>query len=127
MCAIDAATVKRSEVQFCSRQSGSAAPPTPSTLSTSAPSTYVGGVTLDAIMAQLQCMDARLDTLSTKLYQVNTIVGHITRRQARLGGFVESPFPPPEASEAFEDNDDSNNDDDDKDGDASSSSDEIST
>ena len=42
--------------------------PTPSSPSTSAPSTSAGGVTLDAIMAQLQRMDARLDTLSTKLY-----------------------------------------------------------
>ena len=70
-------------------------------------------------------MDARLDTLSTKLYQVNTRVGHITRRQACLGGFVKSPSPPPEA---FEDNDDSNDDDNDENGDASSSStDEMST
>ena len=27
-----------------------------------------GGVTLEAIMAQLECMDAHLDTLTTKLY-----------------------------------------------------------
>ena len=31
-------------------------------------------------MAQLQRMDARLDTLSTELYQVNVRVGHIARR-----------------------------------------------
>ena len=36
-------------------------------------------------------MDARHDTLSTKLYQVNTRVGRIARWQAHLGGFVESP------------------------------------
>ena len=79
-------------------------------------------------MAQLQRIDARLDTLITKLYQVNTHVGRIARRQARLGGFVESPSPPLEAPEAFEDNDDSNDDDDGEDGDASSSStDEMST
>ena len=64
-------------------------------------------------------MDARLDTLTTKLYQVNTHVSRIARRQARLGGFVESPSPPPEASE---DDDDSDYDDDDEDGNASSSS-----
>ena len=66
-------------------------------------------------------MDACLDTLSDELCQVNTHVGHIARRQARLGGFVESPFPSPEA---FEDDDDSDDDDDDEDedGDASSSS-----
>ena len=53
MCAIDYATVKRSEAQFRSRQSGSAAPPTPLAPSTSAPSTSAGGVTLDVIMVQL--------------------------------------------------------------------------
>ena len=83
-----------------------AALPTPFAQSTSAPSTSMGGVTLDTIMAQLQHMDARLDTLSTELYQVNTHVGRIARWQARLGGFVESPSPPPVAPEAFEDNDD---------------------
>ena len=57
--------------------------------------------------------------------QVNTHVSHIARWQARIGGFVESPSPPLEASE---DDDNSDNDDDDKDRDASSSSaDEIST
>ena len=69
-------------------------------------------------------MDARLDTLTTELYQVNTRVSRIARRQARLGGFVESPFPPPEASE---DDDDSGDNDDNEDGDDSSSSiDEMS-
>ena len=72
-------------------------------------------------------MDARLDTLSDELCQVNTYVGHIARRQARLGGFVESPSPPV-APEASEDDDNSDNDDDGEDGDASSSSsDEMST
>ena len=88
----------------------------------------MGGVTLDAIMAQLQRMDAHLDTLSTELYQVNTHVSRIVRRQACLGGFVKSPSPPPEASVASEDNAGSNDDGDDKDGDASSSNaDEMST
>ena len=125
MYAIDDATIKRSEAQFCSRQSSSVAPPIPLAPSTFAPSTSVGGVTLDAIMAQLQRMNACLDTLSTELYQVNTRVGHIARRHARLGGFVESPSPPLEAFETSEDDDD---DDDDEDGDASSSStNEMST
>ena len=76
-------------------------------------------------MAQLQCMDAHLDTLTTEMYQVNTHVGRIAKRQARLGGFVKSPSPPLEASE---DDDDSDDDDDDEDGDASSSNDdEMST
>ena len=73
-------------------------------------------------------MDARLDTLTTKMYQVNTRVSSIARWQARLGGFVESPSPP---LEAFEDNkafDDDDDFDDDEDGDASSSSaDKMST
>ena len=64
-------------------------------------------------------MDARLDTLSDELCQVNTRVGYIAKRQACLGGFVESPSPPPEAS----DNDESD-DDDDRDDDASSPSDD---
>ena len=86
----------------------------------------MGGVTLDVIMAQLQHMDARLDTLSDELCQVNTRVGHIARWQAHLGGFVDSPYPSPEASE--DDDDDSNDNDDTEDGDASSpSDDEMST
>ena len=79
----------------------------------------MGGVILDAIIMQLQRMDASLDTLSTELYQVNTCVDHISRRQACLGGFVDSPFPP---SETFKDDDDFEDDDEDKDGGASSSS-----
>ena len=77
MGAIDAATVKRSEAQFRSRQSGSAAPPTLSTPSTSTPSSSISGVTLGDIMAQLQLMDACLNTLSDELCQVNTHVGCI--------------------------------------------------
>ena len=65
------------------------------------------------------------DTLSTKLYQVNTRIGRIGRRQAYLGGFLESSSPP---SDAPEDDDDSDNNDDGVDGDASSSSsNEMST
>ena len=120
MGAIDASTVKCSEAQFRSRWFGTAAPPIPSAPSISVPSTLAGGVNMDAIMAQLQCMDACLDTLSTKLYQVNTYVDCIARWQARLGGFVESPSPLPKASKASED-DDGFDDDDDEDGDANSS------
>ena len=39
-----------------------------------------GEVILEAIMAQLVHMDARLDTLSDDLCQVNTRVDHITQR-----------------------------------------------
>ena len=84
-------------------------------------------------MAQLQCMDARLDALSTELYQVNVRVGRIARRQATMGGFVPEPTPSPPhlvASDSdAEDDDDDDGDDDDAsndDGDASST-DEMST
>ena len=75
MCAIDMATVRRSKAQLRPRQpqTGTMTPPTSSAPSTSAPS-IAGGVTLDAIMTQLQHMDARLDTLSDELCQVNTRV-----------------------------------------------------
>ena len=82
-------------------------------------------------MAQLQRMDARLDTLSTELYQVNIRVGRITRWQATMGDFAPeaSPPPPPVASDS-EDKDDDDGDDndafDDDDGDASYT-DEMST
>ena len=62
---------------------------------------------------------------------MNTCVSCIARQQARFGGFVESPSPPPEASEddeASKDDNDSDDDNDDKDGDAScSSADKMST
>ena len=75
-------------------------------------------------------MDAHLDTPTGEFCQVNTHVGCIARRQAYLGGFVESPSPPPEASEDDEASDDDDNSDDDDDGDrdaSSSSADEMST
>ena len=72
MCAIDYAIIKRSEAQFRSRQTDSVAPssrsaPSRSTPSASAPS-LSSDVSLGDVMTQLQRMDARLDTLSTKLY-----------------------------------------------------------
>ena len=78
-------------------------------------------------MAQLQRMDACLDTLSDELCQVKTRVGRIARRQARLGGFLESPSPSLEAFEDKDDDGDSNNDGDDEDEDASSSGDDEMT
>ena len=78
MCAIYYATVKRSEAQFRSRQSGLVAPPFQFAPSLSAPSSSTSDVSLGDIMAQFQCMDAHLDTLSTELYQVNIHVGRIT-------------------------------------------------
>ena len=83
-------------------------------------------------MAQLQCMDARLDTLSTELYQVNVRVGRTARRQASMGGFAleTTPSPPSPMASASEDEGDDDGDDvdasDDDDGDASSA-DEMST
>ena len=78
-------------------------------------------------------MDARLDTLSTELYQVNVRVGRIAQRQATMGGYAPEASPPPPPPVAFEfededDDDDGNDDDasDDDDGDASST-DEMST
>ena len=76
-------------------------------------------------MAQLQRMDARLDRLSTELYQVNVRVGRIARRQAIMGRFALKASPPPPPLVAFdsedEDDDDSDDDDasDDDNGDAS--------
>ena len=67
MCAIDYATVKRSEAQFRSRQLDLAAPSFRFAPSASVPSSS-SDVSLGDVMTQLQHMDAFLDTLSTKLY-----------------------------------------------------------
>ena len=77
-------------------------------------------------MAQLQCMDARLDTLSAELYQVNVRVGRIARRQASIGGFALEATPSPPSPVGSDSEDDDDGDDDDADGNASSS-DEMST
>ena len=80
-------------------------------------------------MAQLQSMDARLDTISIKMYQVNVRVDRIARRQATMGGFAPqaSPSPPSIDFDFDDDNGDDDNvfeDDDDRD---ASSIDEMST
>ena len=81
-------------------------------------------------MAQLQHMDARLDTLSTELYQVNVRVGRIVRWQAAMGGFAPELTPSPPhlvaSNSNAEDDDDDDDDASDDDGDASST-DEMST
>ena len=66
-------------------------------------------------MAQLQCMDACLDTLSIELNQVNVCVGRIARRQVTMGGFAPkaTPSPPPPIASDSEDEDDDDSDDDD--------------
>ena len=57
-----------------------ATPPALSVPSTSAPSSSsAGGVMLEAVIVQLERMDARLDTLTTELYQVNTHASRISR------------------------------------------------
>ena len=85
MCAINATTIRQSETQLRPKQpqTETTTPPTSSASSTSIPSSSEGGVTLEAVIAQLEHMDARLDTLTIELYQVNTHVGHIARRQDR--------------------------------------------
>ena len=128
MCDIDYTTIKRSEAQFRSRQSDLAVPSSRSASSHSAPSASApsssGDVFLRDVMVQLQRMDARLDTLSTKLYQVNIHVGCMARWQATMLGFAPEPTlspPPPVASDFEDEDDDDGNDDnasDDSDGDA---------
>ena len=81
-------------------------------------------------MAQLKRMDARPDTLSEELCQVNTSVGRIARRQAVIGGFTTSPSPSPsplaleeeDDDDGFVDDDDDDDDDEDEDEDEDVSS-----
>ena len=80
-------------------------------------------------MAQLQCMDAHRDTLSTELYQVNVHVSRIARRQASMGGFAPEATPSTlslVASKSKDNDDDDDNDSDDANGDDSSTN-EMST
>ena len=81
-------------------------------------------------MAQLQRMDAHLDTLSMKLYQVNVHVGRIARRQATMGGFAFEPIPSPPylvASDSNAEDDDGDDDDASNDDGDASFTDEMST
>ena len=77
--AIDTVTVRQREAQLRPKRprTETASPSTSFTPSTSAPSSSTGGVTLEAIMAQLVCMDTRLDTLTNEMNQVTTRVGRI--------------------------------------------------
>ena len=61
-------------------------------------------------------MDARLDTLSTKLYQVNVHVGRIAQRQVTMDGFAPKPTPSPPSPMASESEDDDDDASDDADG-----------
>ena len=56
-------------------------------------------------------MDARLDYLTDEMCQLNTRVGRIARRQARMVGFTPSPFPSLEA--LVDEDDDAGADEDD--------------
>ena len=81
MDAISLVSVRWSEAQLRlkrprTERTDSSAPSIPST---SAPSSSSGDVMLEAIIAQLRCMDACLDTLSDELCQVTTRVGRIAR------------------------------------------------
>ena len=81
-------------------------------------------------MAQLQRMDACLDTLSMKLYQVNVHVGRIAQRQAAICNFAPelTPSPPhPVASDSDAKDDDDDDDDASDDDGGASSTDEMST
>ena len=66
-------------------------------------------------MVQLQRMDARLDTLSTELYQMNVRVSYIARRWASMGGFAPeaTPSPPSPMASTSKDEDGDDGDDDD--------------
>ena len=78
-------------------------------------------------MAQLQRMDARLDTLSMELYQVNVRVDCIARRQATMGGFAPEPTPsPPHPMASDFDAEDDDDDDDGDDDDASDDDGDVS-
>ena len=96
----------------------------------SAPSTSkAGGVTLEAIMEQLQRMQAdfggHLDYLTDEMCQMNTRVGRIACQQACMASFSPSSSPEhPAASPSEDDNDD---DEDDEDGASSSGDDEMTT
>ena len=130
MSAISSASIRRSKAQLQSKRpwTETATPLASSTPSTSTLSASASGVTFKVVIAQLQCMNARLDTLTTELYQVNTRVSRIAWRHARLGGFIKSPFPSPEASKDEDDDGNSSDNDDDEDENASSSdNDEITT
>ena len=78
-------------------------------------------------------MDARLDTLSTELYQVNVHVDRIAQWQAAMGSFAPEPTPSPphpvaSNSDAEDDDDDDGDDNDASNDDGNATSiDEMST
>ena len=72
-------------------------------------------------------MDARFDTLSDELCEVNTCVGRIMRQQAVMGGFIVASSSSPPAFEDESDNGSDNEDANENDGASSPSDDEMST
>ena len=72
-------------------------------------------------------MDARLDTLSDALCQVNTSAGRIARCQAAMGGFTATSPSPPASEDKDEDGDADASDADEDDDASSSSTNEMST
>ena len=95
-------------------QSQTVTPPASTAPSTSTPSSSAGGVTLEAIIAQLVRIDARLDTLTDELCQVNTYVGRIARQQAEMGGYkvASSPVASEDENDGSGSADDAEDDDD---------------
>ena len=82
-------------------------------------------------MAQFQHIDARLDSLSIELYQVNVRVSCIALWQMIMADFASKASPPPplvasDSEAEDDDNGDDNDASDDDDGDASSTN-EMST
>ena len=81
-------------------------------------SSIVGGVTLEAIMAQLQRMQVdfggRLDYLTNEMCQMKTLEACIARRLARMVGLAPSPSPSLEASLDDDDENDASSFDDDE-------------
>ena len=78
-------------------------------------------------MAQLVHIDAHLDTLSDKLCQVNTCVGHIAQRQAAMGDFTTTSSPSPPTFENESDDGSGSKDANEDDGASLASDDEMST
>ena len=64
-------------------------------------------------MAQFQRMDARLNTLSDELCQVNTLVGRISQRQVEMGSYTMTFTPVAFVNESDESDSVDNTDDDD--------------
>ena len=78
-------------------------------------------MTLEDIVVQLQRMDARLDTFSDELCQVNTRVVHIAWRQAEMGDYT---VPSTHMASTYESDDSGSADDAEDDDDAIASDDE---